>query len=438
VRKALIVLAAVTAAALFVGHSSSNPRPRPLVLRGPAPPHSLLAFRHTGNSGYLVRVNAETLRLMRGPRLMIAGHSFGWSLSPDGRLLALGDNSGGEVWLVNTRRLQLVGRIQAADYGGVLATAWIDGRLLAITELCCYSDEPANEEGLRLAVLDPQARRKVVEHPIEGSLKGFAFTQSALVLLVSPRQELGSARLLIVGAQGRVQTVILDRIPAGQEWEPAGSSAARSATPGLALDTAGGRAFVVGAGAPVAEIDLSTLAVSYHDVSTPISLLSRVGAWLEPPAEAKVPRAGPVRSARWLGNGFLAVWGHETHVSGEGRDVRVRDVAAGVKLIDTRNWTVRTIDPRASAVTVTNDTLLTYGANFDSGVQKISGVGLTGYDVTGSARYHVLGSAALYRVHALGPKFVVQENPRFYTIRDARSGRVLHRIKGAMPEPLVR
>jgi hypothetical protein len=47
-------------------------------------------------------------------------------------------------------------------------------------------------------------------------------------------------------------------------------------------------------------------------------------------------------------------------------------------------------------------------------------------------------SAALYRVHALGPKFVVQESPRFYTIRDARSGRVLHRIKGAMPEPLVR
>jgi len=47
-------------------------------------------------------------------------------------------------------------------------------------------------------------------------------------------------------------------------------------------------------------------------------------------------------------------------------------------------------------------------------------------------------SAALYRVHALGAKFAVQENPRFYTIRDARSGSVLHRIKGAMPEPLVR
>jgi hypothetical protein len=235
-----------------------------------------------------------------------------------------------------------------------------------------------------------------------------------------------------------VQTVILDRIPAGQEWEPAGSSAARSATPGLALDAAGGRAFVVGAGAPVAEIDLSTLAVSYHDVSTPISLLSRVGAWLEPTAEAKVPLAGPIRSARWLGNGFLAVWGHEIHVTGEGRDVRVRDVAAGVKLIDTRNWTLRTIDPRASSVTIARDTLLTYGAQFDSGTQTMSGVGLTGYGVSGQSQFHLLGSASLYRVHALGARFAVQDSPRFYTIRDARSGSVLHRIKGAMPEPLLR
>ena len=369
---------------------------------------------------------------------MVAGHSFGWSFSPDGRLLALGDNSGGEVWLVDTRRLRLSGRISAADYGGVLATAWIDGRLLAITELCCYSDEPTNEEGLRLTVLDPEARRKVTELPIEGSLQAVAATRSALVLLVGPRRKLGSARLFLVDAQGRMQTAILDRIPAGQEWEPAGPSPARSATPGLALDTAGGRAFVVGAGAPVAEIDLSTLAVSYHDVSTPISLLGRVGAWLEPPAEAKVPLAGPVRSARWLGNGFLAVWGREVHVTGEGRDVRVRDVAAGVKLIDTRNWIVRTINPRASSLTVTHDALLTYGANFDSGTRKLYGVGLTAYGVTGSAQYHLFGSASLHSVHALGARFAVQDSPRFYTIRDAHSGRVLHRIKGAMPEPLLR
>jgi hypothetical protein len=432
------VLAAVTAAALFAGHSSSTPRPRPLELRGPATPHSLLAFCQTRDSSQLVRVDAKTLHPLRGPRLMVTGHSSGWSISPDRRLLALGDNGGGEVWLVDTRRLRLEGRISAAAYGNVVATAWIDGRLLAITELCCYSDEPLEEEGLGLAVLDPEARRMVTERPIDGSLQAAASTQSALVLLVGPRRELGSARLVLIDAQGGMRTAILDRIPAGQEWEPAGRAPARSATPGLALDLAGGRAFVVGAGAPVAEIDLSTLAVSYHDVSTPSSLLGRVGAWLEPRAEAKVPLAGPIRRARWLGNGFLAVWGSEVQVTGEGQDVRVRDVAAGVTLIDTRNWTMRTIDRRASSLAVARDTLLTYGAHFDSGTRKLSGVGLTGYGVTGSAQYHVLGSAALYGVHALGTRFAVQDDPRFFTIRDARSGGVLHRIKGVLPEPLLR
>jgi hypothetical protein len=438
VRKALVLLAAVTAAALLAGHSSSIPRPRPLQLRGPATPHSLLAFRQTRDSNHLIRVDAKTLRALRGPQLMVTGHSSGWSISPDRRLLALGDTGGGEVWLVNTRSLRLQDRISAADYGNVVATAWIDGRLLAVTELCCHSEEPSNDDGLRLAVLDPRTRRKVTERPIDGSVQAVASTQSALVLLVGPRRALGAARLVLVDAQGRMQVVILDRVPAGQEWEPEGSSPARSATPGLAVDPAGGRAFVVGAGAPVAEIDLSTLAVSYHDVSTPISLLGRVGAWLEPRAEAKVPLAGPIRRARWLGNGYLAVWGREVHITGAGRDVTVRDIAAGVKLIDTRTWTVRTIDPRASSLSVTRDTLLTYGAHFDSRTRKLSGVGLTGYGVTGSAEYHLLGSAALYGVHALGARFAVQDSPRFYTIRDARSGRVLHRSTGALPEPLLR
>jgi hypothetical protein len=118
VRKPLVVLAAVTAAALFAGHGSSSPRPRPLQLRGLAATHSLLAFRWTRDSGYLARVRATTLQPLRGKQMMISGQSSGWSFSPDRRQLALGDTSGGgEIWLVDTRRLKLAGRLSTGNYG---------------------------------------------------------------------------------------------------------------------------------------------------------------------------------------------------------------------------------------------------------------------------------------------------------------------------------
>jgi len=50
--------------------------------------------------------------------------------------------------------------------------------------------------------------------------------------------------------------------------------------PGSAVDAAGARAFVVQAGAPVAEVDLRTLRVRYHTLSQPISFFGRLHDWL--------------------------------------------------------------------------------------------------------------------------------------------------------------
>jgi hypothetical protein len=439
VRKALVVLAALALSMLTVAVGRWDSAPRTLGLKSAASPHSLLAFQ-VGREGdqHLLRIDARTLRPRRGPRLLVTGHAFGWSYSPDGRLLALGDDSGGEVFLVDTRRLSLAGRVSASDYGQVFATAWLGERLLALANLCCHSDEPATEEGFVLAVIDPERRRRLSARPLDGSIQGIAHTSSALVLLLGPRNALGPTRIAVVDAEGAMRSATLDRIFSGQDRDAHDRPYARSATPGLALDLSGDRAFVVGAGAPVAEVDLTTLAVSYHDLSTPISLLGRIGSWLEPAAEAKVPLAGPVRSARWLGDGFLAVWGHDTEVTGEGRNVHMREIAAGVKLIDTRGWRVRTLDPAAVSFAVAGETLLTYGARWDSATRKMSGVGLTAFGPTGSVRYKRFGSASIHIVHPLGSRIAVQDSPRFYSILDARTGGVLHRFRGAMPQPLIR
>jgi hypothetical protein len=287
VRNTVLVLAALALGVLGAAARHPHSAPRPLGLKSASSPHSLLAFQ-VGRYGdqHLVRVDPLSLRPRRSPRLLVTGHGFGWSYSPDGRVLALGDNSGGEVFLVDPRRLRLTGRVSAADYGQVFATAWIGGRLFALVNTCCMSDEPYADEGIALAVIDPQRRQKLFSRPLDGSLQGFAETRSALVLLLGPKNALGPARIAVVDADGSMRTVTLDRVLAGQERPAHQDAHARFAAPGLALDPGGARAFVVGAGAPVAEVNLATLAVSYHELSTPISLLGRIGAWLEPAAEA--------------------------------------------------------------------------------------------------------------------------------------------------------
>jgi hypothetical protein len=423
----VLTLAGATLATAASGHS-----PRPLTLKASAPPHTVLAFQ-AGPEGdqRLVRVDARTLQARRRGGLIVTGHTLGWSFSPDGRRLALGDDSGGEVFLVDTRTLRLAGRVSAVDYGQVFSTAWVGGYLLALTHLCCDEDRPETNPGYSLSILDPDRRQRISVRRLDGSIQGIARTPSTLVLLLAPLDAIGPVRIAVVDADGAMRSTTLDRIVAGQ-------ANGRFASPGLALDSAGTRAFVVGAQAPIAEVDLATLTVSYHDLTAPVSLLGRLRNWLEPEAEAKVPLSGPRRSARWLGNGFLTVWGSDSEVTGQGRDVHVRDIPAGVKLIDTRSWTVRTLDPGASSLAVAGETLFTYGATWNSATRKLSGVGLTAHAPTGAVLYKRFGSSPLYGVQPLATRIAVQDKPRSYSVLHVETGEVLRRVQGTMPQLLVR
>lgn len=125
---------------------------------------------------------------------------------------------------------------------------------------------------------------------------------------------IGTARLAVADGHGRVRAVPLRAIAAGfkqpADWSD-GAGEERQA--GLAVDPAGDRAFAVAAGVPVAEVDLDDLGVTYRGLSRPASLLRRLAGWLVPPVEAKMV-SGPLRSACWLGDGLLAVWGSDRRV----------------------------------------------------------------------------------------------------------------------------
>jgi hypothetical protein len=178
--------------------------------------------------------------------------------------------------------------------------------------------------------------------------------------------------------------------------------------PGLAIDRDGRRAFVVAPGL-VAEVDLRTLAVSYHSLRPARSLLGRVRRWLDPEAQAK-DVSGPVRSAQWLGDGRLAVTGADE----DGRRVR----AAGLALVDTRGWSARTIDPSASDVRVADGLLLAGGGT----------LGLAAYAFDGSEAFHLFAGrqAWVSQVHA-GRAYVGVGGEDAVRVVDLATGREIGR-----------
>jgi len=225
-----------------------------------------------------------------------------------------------------------------------------------------------------------------------------AATRDRLVLLASPLERIGPVRLQVVDDQGRLRSVELHRVKAGYQnppdWDrPGAYGISRDA--GLAVDPDGGRAFVIAADAPVAEVDLASLRVTYRHLRQPASLLRRMAHWLVPPAQAKQV-AGAWRSACWLGEGTLAVWGASSSITGATVETQRQEVRrSGLKLIDTRGWTVRTLDPAAETAGWRAGRLLTFGGTWDHEAQRENGAGVTIHGPGGRPQQHLLGTRAV-------------------------------------------
>jgi hypothetical protein len=214
-----------------------------------------------------------------------------------------------------------------------------------------------------------------------------------------------------------VRSASLAEIPSGLGGT-GGRGISREWNPGLAVDSSGARAFVVQAGAPVAEVDLRTLRVRYHTLSERISSLA-----------AKATE-GPARKAVWLGRGLLAVTGWDRHAATSAE----WQTPAGLKLIDTWRWSARTIDARASDAVFASGALLASSLLWDSRTGRISGSGLTGYALDGTHRFHVLGDDPISGVQPLGDRVLVGGAAgsrvfRLGALLDGRTGRELGRVR---------
>jgi hypothetical protein len=350
-------------------------------------PSPLLGIAWNEGRASLVSLDPRSLRPISGRKLSLFG-AGAWAYSPDRTRLALagpcqiGNGLSAGITFVDVARLRRVGCLWL---GGVTSMLWSGPRrLLVLTS--------------EVISIDPVSRRVLGRSPLPLGQQLVAVTRAAdrIVLLVASG---GFGRLVVVDESGAVRSAALE-LPAGVQ--PREATFVR---PGLAVEAAAGRAFVVPAAGPVAEISLDTLEVAYHELREPVSFLARLSAWLEPAAQAKeLPAAS--RTAVWLGNGKLAVVGDRSVAAG-------RQEPAGLSLVDTRGWSTRTLDRGIDSFAVSQARIVATGPR----------AGLAVFDLDGRELYRRFGERAAW-VH------VIQRGCIYATVRNERRVRVLELATG--------
>jgi hypothetical protein len=438
-----LLVAVVAAAAVGLPRAAPSPSAMPSVYAAaPLPP--LLGIVGKGEAQELARIDPDTLRAQGRRRVVVgfggcASRSGGqacwtlppWSFAPHQRLLALARNDQAvarSLRIVDVRRMRVRADVPLAG-GAVGMLAWLaPRRVLMVQEICC-------KERQQLVAVDLARRNVVARQPLTGSVQRVGRTARELVLLVTPAKDIGTARLAVADRSGAMRSVRLERMPAGVKLLPGEDFRVEQSVPGLAVDARGRRAFVVAAGL-VAEVDLVTLAVTYHEPKPATSALSRLLDWVDPPAYAK-GASGPTRTARWLGGGLLAVTGADEDLVEDARgQQQSRLRAAGLDLIDTRDWSVRTIDTGASEVRLAGERLLATGSSWDPATRTRDAIGLAAYGFDGRTRFHLFdGREVWIREVYRGRAYVdIQlRTPPWSSLRVVRldTGRAIRRARAA-------
>jgi len=387
-------------------------------------------FREAPASLKLARLDPRSLEPLQGRQLDLPGAWWVLSVAPDRSMAVLANEASGKLAFVDLAGMRSLGMIRVKSLAWTRTSRWI-GRsrvLLVMGEL------PVSRHSVML-MLDPHARRVLHRQRLDGPVLTSAHVPGGLVLLLAPDQGIGPATLAVVDERGRIRTVTLSGIVAGYESvETDELLVDRQAFPGLAVDPAGRRAYVVAAAAPaVAEVDLATLRVGYHRLGRPTSLLRRLANWLLPPAQAKGATSGPARRALWLGEGLVAVAGSDAVATNTKQGVRQVQRPSGLQLIDTHTWTVHMLDPHTSSIVLADGRLFASGYRYDSNDGEVKGYGLTIYGPGDRRPVHLMGSNAVWNIQVQGDLAYVHDDGSGYSVVDLRSNRVLRREQKDLP-----
>jgi hypothetical protein len=433
-KRALLISVALLAAACSASERAIAPTAR-TAAKTPTPPagperSSVLGLLWGGESAVLARLQARTLRPL-GRRIEVGGGGD-QALSPEGGVLAVAsavtsgpsaDSGRSELELVNVRSLRRIGRLELGMSGLVSKIVWDEPNRIVV-----LLDDPP-----RIVTVETRPLRATSSAAVRGRVVASDAEAGRLVLLLAPTGSIGPSQLALVESDGGVRTVALPEILAGWEavdvaGDPHGL---RQQLPGLAVSPDGTRAVVVPAGDRVAEIELDPLRVSYHELSERTSPFRRLYTWLEGEAKAKTVE-GPDRFALWLGGDKVAVTG-TNYLSL--RDGEFEASPAGLSLLDTRDWSVRTLADQAAGMVAVRDLVLAFGWAHS---ENDAGIGLRAYGADGEERFHLFGNAPLDWVDAAWPyAYVPRGGGKRFDVVDLRSGHVVARARPKVSVSIV-
>jgi hypothetical protein len=332
------VLSAIAAVVFMTGRAGSGDRP------ARAAEQRLFAFEDASvvedgplGAPRLVELEPATFLPLPGRVMKLGEWPAGHVVGPDGRTLAMGGIDFGRIVLIDLMRLArtavipLVRRTSDDTFFEVDVVSWPrPRRLLALVEeaMSVHFDGPPP----RLMLVDPLGRKVLRVRRLGRTVAAWEPAPGGrAVLLLSPVDRVGPARLAVVSPDGDVRTVTLTRIHAGRTLP--GGTHRISRWPALVVD--GRRAIVVGAFETAASVDLRTLAVSYHTIPR----LMRPHLPVAPPD--KTGSAGPEhalsRGASRLDDGRLIVTGRDKYPAAGGK---ARWVTRAATIVDTHRWRV--------------------------------------------------------------------------------------------------
>ena len=357
-RRALLVSALMLVAVPVGGYAGARQAGQPLI-----------AVDRGDGAKWLRLVDPVTLR-PESRRIRGFREAFSGARSPDGGHFAVGSNfdRSGAIRVIDLERRRSERIIELGRQGPVLVEWPTRDRILAI------AGRPYSR--YEISVVDPFAAKVRARHGFRGWLLSHEPTATGAAVLLGPERRLGPARLLVADASGAVRTLTLERIAAGSTHPRV--RPARYRQPALTVDPTGRRAYVVAArDRPlVASVELASGQVEYHE-----------------PAEAPAARAakGNVdvrwREASWLGSDSIAVTGFRNRPARRGSRFPPPEEPYGVRLIDTSDWSMRTLAEEPNQAMVAGDRLLAHGTTWTAGWRSSHSTGLLVFDGEGRRLY---------------------------------------------------
>ena len=384
-------------------------------------------FQRSGYEGIgssIREIDPATLQPLTRHGLRLGGYADRWVFSPDRREAAFGLEFG-ELVIVDLTKMQLRSRLRLGSPDLIVRPiGWPRPDLLLA--LVCRDAGKFGCFDNRLVLIDPRAPRQYASLELNGSADGaFDPRTRRPVVFVAPRR-LAAPRLMIADPTGAIHDVELKKLVVGQT----AGRLPHERYAWFGLDR--GRAIVIGTRGVVAEVPLQSRRVRYHRIrGLTVRRRTLQRAPTEPWTGTMNPSSEENMYAIRAWPGILLVASSVSELGRQGRTVRRATIA---RFLGTSNWRTRPA-PRPYGEPA-EGVLLVAAGSIDERAKRYRGpFALLAYDRSGAVRYR-LDFRGPFTDSAYGRwLYVGKIDGRKTRVYDARTGKLLRRIRAADVEP---